>query len=103
MRHLDGGGLAFAPRLPEALSRITFRLRWRGRRLRVQITPGQSQYQLLDGAELQLRHHGRPITLTIDSPVTQPIPPAPPTDHLVQPLGREPLARLLREAAQLTR
>ncbi|HKS52190.1 MAG TPA: glycosyl hydrolase family 65 protein [Pseudonocardiaceae bacterium] len=98
MRHLDDGGLAFAPRLPEALTRITFRLRWRGRRLRVQILPGKVEYQLLEGDELQLYHYGKPVTVTKDPPVVQPIPPTPPTDPLVQPVGREPLARRLREA-----
>ncbi|HEV7449973.1 MAG TPA: glycosyl hydrolase family 65 protein, partial [Pseudonocardiaceae bacterium] len=96
LRHLDDGSLAFAPRLPEALTRITFRLRWRGQRLRVQITRGQAEYQLLEGAELELRHHGHPVTLTVGSPVIQPIPPIPPTDQLAQPVGREPLARRLR-------
>jgi alpha,alpha-trehalose phosphorylase len=96
LRHLDDGGLAFAPRLPGALTKIAFRLRWRGRRLQVQITPGQAEYQLLDGAELELSHHGQTMTLTMDAPVVQPIPPTPSTDHLAQPVGREPLARRLR-------
>ncbi len=96
LRHLDDGGLAFAPRLPEALSRITFRLRWRGRRLRVEITPGQAEYQLLEGVGLELRHHGQPVTLTMGTPMMMAIPPAPPTDPLAQPVGREPLARRLR-------
>jgi alpha,alpha-trehalose phosphorylase len=95
LRHLDDGGLAFAPRLPEALTRITFRLRWRGQRLRVEITPGQAEYRLLDSAGLELSHHGQPITLTAGEPVVLPIPPTPPTDHLTQPVGREPLARRL--------
>ncbi|MGH3884911.1 MAG: glycosyl hydrolase family 65 protein, partial [Pseudonocardiaceae bacterium] len=98
LRHLDDG-VAFAPRLPEALNRITFRLRWRGQRLRVQITHGQAEYQLLEGTELELSHHGQLVTLKADSPVVRPIPPAPPTDQLVQPVGREPLARRLREDA----
>ncbi|MGH3833419.1 MAG: glycoside hydrolase family 65 protein, partial [Pseudonocardiaceae bacterium] len=93
LRHLDDTVLAFAPQLPEALTRITFRLRWRGRRLRVQITPGQAEYQLLEGPELELRHHGHPITLTPDTPQTAPITATPPTDHPTQPPGREPLAR----------
>ncbi|HSL06809.1 MAG TPA: glycosyl hydrolase family 65 protein [Pseudonocardiaceae bacterium] len=96
LRHLDDGGLAFAPRLPEALTRITFRLRWRGRRLRVQITSGQAEYRLLEGTDLELRHHGQLTTLTAASPTVQPIPPASPTDHLTQPVGREPLAQQLR-------
>jgi alpha,alpha-trehalose phosphorylase len=99
LRHLDDGGLAFAPRLPGALSRITFRLRWRGRRLQVEIIPGQAEYQLLEGAVLELKHHGRPITLTPGSPLMVAIPADPPTDHLAQPAGREPLARRLRDDA----
>jgi alpha,alpha-trehalose phosphorylase len=95
LRHRDDGGLAFAPRLPEALTRITFRLRWRGQRLRIQITPGQAEYQLLEGTELELRHHGQAITLTVNSPVVEPIPPTPPTNHITHPVGREPLCRRL--------
>jgi alpha,alpha-trehalose phosphorylase len=97
LRHRDDGGLAFAPRLPEALNRITFRLRWRGRRLQIHITPGQAEYLLLEGAELELRHHGQPITLTAGSPVVGPIPPAAPAGQLVQPAGREPLVRRLHQ------
>jgi alpha,alpha-trehalose phosphorylase len=99
MRHLDDGGLAFAPRLPEALTRITFRLRWCGRRLRVQILPGQAEYQLLEGEDLQLYHYGQLVRITAGTPLAQPIPPTPPTDQVAQPVGREPLARRLREAA----
>jgi alpha,alpha-trehalose phosphorylase len=93
LRHLDDGSLAFTPQLPKALNKITFRLRWRGRRLQVQITPGQAEYQLLEGTTLELKHHKQPITLTLDSPTIRPIPPTPPTDQVTQPTGREPLAR----------
>jgi alpha,alpha-trehalose phosphorylase len=61
----------------------------------VEITPGQAEYRLLEGVELELTHHRQPITLTVGSPVAQAIPPAPQTDHLTQPVGRQPLARLL--------
>jgi alpha,alpha-trehalose phosphorylase len=102
LRHRDDGGLAFAPQLPEALNGIAFRLRWRGRRLQVHITPGQAEYRLLEGAQLELRHHGQPITLTVGSPETQPIPRLASAAHLAQPPGREPLARRLRDAAPLS-
>jgi alpha,alpha-trehalose phosphorylase len=98
MRHLDDGGLAFAPRLPETLTKITFRLRWRGRRLRVQIVPGQAEYRLLEGTELELSHYGQLMMVTADSPLVQPIPPIAAPDQPTQPVGREPLARRLREA-----
>jgi trehalose/maltose hydrolase-like predicted phosphorylase len=91
LRHLDNGGLAFAPRLPEALTRITFRLRWRGRRLQVEITPGQAEYRLLEGVELELIHHRQPITLTVGSPVVQTIPPA--ADRSPHATGRARAAR----------
>lgn len=99
LRHLDDGGLAFAPRLPGALTRITFRLRWRGQRLRVEIRPGEAEYRLMEGSELEFHHHGERMTLRKDAPVVAPIPPTPATDHVVQPVGREPLARRLRETA----
>jgi alpha,alpha-trehalose phosphorylase len=99
LRHLDNGGLAFAPRLPGALTKITFRLRWHGCGLRVQITPGQAEYQLLEGTELELSHYGQLVTVKEESPQVLSIPPAPPTEHLTQPVGREPLARRFRDAA----
>jgi alpha,alpha-trehalose phosphorylase len=100
LRHFDDSGLTFTPQLPDALTRIAFRLRWRGRLLQVEITPRQAKYHLLEGAELELRHNAQPIILTVDSPEVQPIPPAPPTEHLMQPVGREPLARRLGSDAR---
>ncbi|HEY3894378.1 MAG TPA: glycosyl hydrolase family 65 protein [Pseudonocardiaceae bacterium] len=99
LRHRHDRVLAFAPRLPGTLTKITFRLRWRGQRLRVQITSGQAEYQLLDGAELELSHYGQLITLTAASPVLQPIPVVPAPEQLLQPVGREPLARRVRDPA----
>ncbi|HYZ37905.1 MAG TPA: glycosyl hydrolase family 65 protein [Pseudonocardiaceae bacterium] len=96
LRHLNDGSLAFAPRLPEALTKITFRLRWRGQRLRVTITPGHAEYQLLDGTELEFKHHQQTVMITTNSPAVAPIPPAPPTSHITQPVGREPLCPRLR-------
>jgi alpha,alpha-trehalose phosphorylase len=98
MRHLEGNQLAFAPRLPSALSKITFRIRWRGRRLHVLISADQTEYRLLEGDELTIVHHGDTLTLTPDAPVTSPNPPAEPGEDVVQPPGREPLVRRLRAA-----
>src|SRR5206468_5588164 len=53
-----GGELSFAPRLPARLERLAFRVLFRGRRLLVEVRQSQATYTLLDGAALDLRHHG---------------------------------------------
>ena len=85
-----GDVLAFAPRLPAALTRLRFRLVYRGRRLRVDIRPDEARYELLAGEPLEVLHHGRPITLAPASPQTCscPAPPEPPAVR--PPPGREP-------------
>ena len=98
LRHLESG-LALAPRLPEALSRIAFRLFWRGRRILVEITGDQVEYRLLDGADLDLRHHGTLITVPRDGSAIHPIPALDPVDPVHQPPGREPLARRITAAS----
>ncbi|TQS42689.1 glycoside hydrolase family 65 protein [Cryptosporangium phraense] len=99
MRHLEAG-LSFSPRLPQELSRITFAIRWRGRRLRVEITPEQAWYSLAEGGEMELLHHGERLTVPANSAVLAAIPPAAPVEPLRQPPGREPLVRRLREARE---
>ncbi len=88
-----GGQLSFSPRLAGALTKLRFRLVWRGLRLRVDVNHQQATYSMPRGGPIELTHHGDPFTLSSDSPVTLPIParqdrPAPP-----QPPGREPLQR----------
>jgi alpha,alpha-trehalose phosphorylase len=58
-----GDTLAFAPRLPASLARLCFRLLFRGQRLRVELVPDYVQYELTEGARLQLVHHGEAFTL----------------------------------------
>ncbi|WP_306204636.1 glycoside hydrolase family 65 protein [Actinoplanes sp. RD1] len=96
LRHLSTC-LAFAPRLPEALTRIAFRVRWRGRRLQVTITPGHAVYRLLAGDDLDLRHHGELVTVPRNGSLELPIPAPPDVEPVRQPPGREPLARRVRE------
>ncbi len=100
LRHLTGDRLALSPRLPGALDRIAFRLRWRGRRLQVRISPTQAEYELLEGADLELSHHGETVTLTAGEPSTRPIPRLDPLEPVSQPPGREPLVRRLRTAEE---
>ena len=59
-----GEPLSFAPRLPSRLTRLAFRLTYRGRRLRVEVNAHGARYELLQGEPLELLHHGEPFTLT---------------------------------------
>jgi alpha,alpha-trehalose phosphorylase len=89
-----GGELAFTPRLPEQLTRLTFGVLHRGRRLRVAVTDDAATYVLTDGASsLRLRHHGEVVDVTADEPESRPIPPLRPRPRPQQPAGREPQRR----------
>jgi alpha,alpha-trehalose phosphorylase len=88
----DSSGLSFAPRLPPALSKISFGLGWQGRQLRVTITADSAEYKLVSGPPMRLRHHGEPLALA-DNPVTRPLPEPPVVDPVEQPYGRAPQAR----------
>jgi alpha,alpha-trehalose phosphorylase len=89
------GQLSFAPRLPKALTRLSFALRWRESKLRVTVTANEASYSLEDGAdtELDLLHHGERFTLTTEAAQTFPIKPLRPlTKRPTQPAGRGPVA-----------
>ncbi len=91
MRYRPGQPPCFAPRLPPALTRLTFTVVLRGRPLRVEVTPGSVTY-ILDGEgpPLGITHHGTPVTLAAGQPETRDIPPLPARPRPVQPPGREP-------------
>jgi alpha,alpha-trehalose phosphorylase len=93
MRDHDGQ-LAFAPRLPPRLERLTFRLLFRGRRLRVAVSRAEVTYVLVDGDPLEVTHHGLAVSLAAADSVTQPIPPSIERPAPSQPLGREPARRV---------
>jgi alpha,alpha-trehalose phosphorylase len=88
----DATGLRFAPRLPPALSRIAFGMRWQGRVLRVQIRSDEAEYRLVDGPPMRLTHHGEALALA-GEPVVAPVPEAPRVEPVEQPFGRAPAAR----------
>jgi alpha,alpha-trehalose phosphorylase len=92
MRDHDGE-LGFAPRLPGALTRMTFRLAFRGRRLLVEVQHERAHYTLIEGSALEVTHHGERITLEEGEPVALDIPPAPPREPPRQPPGRAPARR----------
>jgi alpha,alpha-trehalose phosphorylase len=92
MRDHDGA-LSFTPRLPEAFTRLAFRLRHRGRKLLVEVKPGQASYSLLDGPPLEITHHDEKVMIETDRPLTRPIPRVPARERPSQPRGRAPARR----------
>jgi alpha,alpha-trehalose phosphorylase len=87
-----GAGLEFAPRLPPALRRLSFRLLLRGTRLFVEVEPSAATYRVT-GGQLELSHHGEAARVAEGEPVTLTIPPAPKPAPVSQPPGREPTRR----------
>jgi alpha,alpha-trehalose phosphorylase len=92
MRDHDGE-LSFVPRLPPRLERLTFRLLFRGRRLKIEVTTGEAIYTLVDGQPLEIIHHGEPLELSSAAPVARPIEHVPERPPPRQPPGRAPVRR----------
>jgi alpha,alpha-trehalose phosphorylase len=88
-----GGSLRFAPRLPQALTRLAFRLLFRGRRLKVEVEPRRVSYTLLEGDPLAIRHHGEELTVSPGEPSIREIPAPPRLQPPSQPPGRAPARR----------
>jgi alpha,alpha-trehalose phosphorylase len=89
-----GERLTFAPRLPDALTRLAFSIRCRGACLNVNITTHAARYRLVDGmGPLEITHHGEPLTVYRSEAIERPIPPAPDRPPPTQPPGREPRHR----------
>ncbi|MGW1881368.1 glycoside hydrolase family 65 protein [Streptomyces sp. NPDC001970] len=99
MRHIGGedgslGGMGFAPRLPEVISRLKFTVLVRGRRLQVDVSGSAARYTLVEGDPLRIVHHGEPLTVTVSEPVERPLPTAPVLPEPQQPRGRRPADRV---------
>jgi alpha,alpha-trehalose phosphorylase len=92
LRHRDGT-VGFAPRLPQALSRLAFTILIRGRRLRVEVTHSDATYSLADGEPLEIVHYGEEVQLSADKPEVRPIQAMAPRPRPSQPPGREPARR----------
>lgn len=85
-----GDTLAFAPRLPAPLSRLSFRLLFRGRRIHVDIGADHARYELLSGEPVDLLHHGALIVLEQGAPRSYAIPALPDLPPISPPPGRAP-------------
>lgn len=97
----DEGMLALNPHLPDALTRLRFRLRWRDFRVTVEAGHDCVVYTLRDGPDgrLAIRHAGEEIVLSTHEPTTVPVRPRTPLlPTPVQPPGREPLRSRLTES-----
>ncbi len=88
MRDHDGE-LSFRPRLPAALARLSFRLLYRGRLLKVTVIHGEAQYELLDGEPVKIVHEDETFTLADSASRAWTLPETGPEPR--QPPGREPL------------
>jgi alpha,alpha-trehalose phosphorylase len=88
-----GETLEFAPRLPSRLTRLAFRISYRGRCLRVEVKGDQAHYTLQSGDALELVHHGETFTVEPGASQTRPVPPPPHRAPPEQPAGRAPRRR----------
>jgi alpha,alpha-trehalose phosphorylase len=92
--------LAFAPRLPDGLTRLTFSVTHRGGCLRVVVNPRTASYALRGcNKSVKIVHHGEVLELSSTEAIERPIPRAPQRTPPTQPPGRAPRHRLARGAA----
>jgi alpha,alpha-trehalose phosphorylase len=91
MRVRDGR-LGFTPRLPGGITRLAFRMRFQGRRLKVNVTAGTVVYELLGGKPLEISHNGEPVRLD-GGAVSRDVTAVPARPSPAQPPGRAPRRR----------
>jgi alpha,alpha-trehalose phosphorylase len=87
------GRLTFKPRLPGALTRLRFRLMFRGRELMVEVDSEHARYRLRFGDPLTIEHHGTEYNVTTEKELELEIPTLRPRGNPTQPPGREPARR----------
>jgi alpha,alpha-trehalose phosphorylase len=89
------GGLSFWPKLPPGIVRLTFRMRYRGRILRVSVHGQGATYSLLSGDPLGITHYGQSATV-MEKELTLDIPPSVILPRPSQPPGRVPQSHSAR-------
>ncbi|MDP8953452.1 MAG: family 65 glycosyl hydrolase [Actinomycetota bacterium] len=88
-----GDTLAFSPRLPPRITRMCIRLLYRGRRLRIDVGPGTTRYEVLSGEPLELMHFGAPVTVAPGRATDLACPEEVPASSVEPPPQREALRR----------
>lgn len=59
-----GGKLQFNPFVPDKWESYSFKIKFKGSKLEVKVTPETTTYSLLEGADLSFSHLGKPVTLS---------------------------------------
>ena len=85
--------LHFSPYLPDAITRLSFRLVYRERCLKVTMADGKVTYEVLSGDPLTIGHDGIEVTVAVDQPVVCDWDGQREAPTVVPPPGREPLRR----------
>ncbi|HEV2029782.1 MAG TPA: glycosyl hydrolase family 65 protein [Candidatus Dormibacteraeota bacterium] len=102
MRH-HGDSLGFAPRLPPRIQRLTFRVTFLDRLLKVTVNRSRVTYAMVRGKPLTFDHYGTQLQLTSAHPVVRSIPSLPALVEPKQPPGRAPARRGQERARELRR
>src|SRR5438034_5057970 len=92
MRH-HGDSLGFSPRLPPLISKLTFRVGFVGRLIKVSFDHERVRYELVRGRPLTFDHFGAPLRLASRASVIRAIPKLEARPEPKQPAGREPARR----------
>jgi len=99
LRDTDGK-LSFDPQLPPDLSRLCFNVRWQGFKLKVDVGRTTATYSLSAATEgsITFWHDADEVTLNAGASITRTIAPVTPMlPRPVQPVGREPATRPVRQ------
>ena len=93
MRQRAGQPLRFAPRLRPGSVRLAFRMFFRGRLAKVEVTEGKARYTLLEGEPMDLATTARRSRCPSTSRCTHALPAVPDLAAPKQPPGRAPQPR----------
>src|SRR5262249_38824078 len=88
--------LRLAPRLPAGITKLRFRIRYKARRVQVTVDAATAGYDLLEGAPIEITHHGTPHLLD-EGGIVVPIPDLTPPPAPEHPWGRAPRSHRQRE------